>query len=95
LTLAGKRLGDSSVSSSTGSSDLRIHWSRDSNNWTEDNFHRLSVQFAYQRYNVIYEGSYDLVGAAVEYFGAKGARLFDIEGQNLRDDINRLFEENF
>lgn len=64
-------------------------------NWTEDNFHRLSVQFAYQRYNVIYEGSYDLVGAAIEYFGAKGARIFDIEGQNLRDDINRLFEENF
>ena len=64
-------------------------------NWTEDNFHRLSVQFAYQRYNVIYEGSYDLVGAAVEYFGAKGARIFDKAGQNVSDGIGNVLNKIF
>jgi hypothetical protein len=64
-------------------------------NWTEDNFHRLSVQFAYQKYNVIYEGSYDLVGAAVEYFGAKGARIFDKAGQNVSDGIGNVLNKIF
>jgi len=64
-------------------------------NWSEDNFHRLSVQFAYQRYNVIYEGSYDLVGAAVEYFGAKGARIFDKAGQNVSDGIGNVLNKIF
>jgi len=64
-------------------------------NWTEDNFHRLSVQFAYQKYNVIYEGSYDLVGAAVEYFGAKGARIFDKAGQDVSGGIGNVLNKIF
>lgn len=64
-------------------------------NWTEDNFHRLSVQFAYQKYNVIYEGSYDLVAAATEYFGAKGAKLFDKAGQNVNNSIGNVLNRIF
>jgi hypothetical protein len=44
-------------------------------NWSEDGFHRLSVQFAYQRYRTVYEGSYDLAAAASALFGVAGARL--------------------
>jgi hypothetical protein len=44
-------------------------------NWSEDGFHRLSIQFAYQRYRTIYEGTYDLAAAASALFGVAGARL--------------------
>jgi hypothetical protein len=37
--------------------------------WAEDGFHRLSVQFAYQRYKPVYAGSYDLAAAAAALFG--------------------------
>jgi hypothetical protein len=43
--------------------------------WGEDGFHRLSIQFAYQRYRTIYEGKYDLAAAATALFGSAGARL--------------------
>jgi hypothetical protein len=39
--------------------------------WQEDNFHRLGVQFAYQKYRVLYNGNYDLVQAATALFGNK------------------------
>jgi hypothetical protein len=45
--------------------------------WSEDNFHRLNVQFAFQKYRVIYEGQYDLVQAAISIFGNRAARWFD------------------
>jgi hypothetical protein len=63
--------------------------------WSEDNFHRLSVQFAYQKYNVIYEGSYDLVAAATDYFGAKGARIFDKAGQQVNNSIGNVLNRIF
>jgi hypothetical protein len=37
--------------------------------WSEDSFHRVSVQFAYQRYKPVYTGSYDLAAAAAALFG--------------------------
>ena len=43
--------------------------------WSDDGFHRLSVQIAYQRYRPIYEGTYDLAAAATSLFGAAGSRL--------------------
>jgi hypothetical protein len=45
--------------------------------WSEDGFHRLSIQFAYQKYKPLYEGKYDLVQAATSIFGAKATSLFD------------------
>jgi len=55
--------------------------------WSEDGFHRLSVQFAYQKYRVVYDGSYDLVAAAAELFGSKAARLFDKAGNKFTDSL--------
>ena len=43
--------------------------------WSEDNFHRLTIQFAYQRYRVKYDGAYDLGQAAASLCGAAGSRL--------------------
>ena len=37
--------------------------------WAEDSFHRVSVQFAYQRYKPVYTGSYDVAAAAAALFG--------------------------
>jgi hypothetical protein len=44
-------------------------------NWSEDNFHRVSVQFAYQKFKTIYDGNYDLGSAAAALFGSAGSRL--------------------
>lgn len=47
-------------------------------NWSEDGFHRLSIQFAYQRYKPIYDGTYDLAAAATSLFGTAAARALPI-----------------
>jgi hypothetical protein len=46
--------------------------------WSEDGFHRLSIQFAYQRYRPIYEGSYDLAGAATALLGTGLSRILPL-----------------
>jgi hypothetical protein len=43
--------------------------------WSEEGFHRLTIQFAYQRFETIYEGNYDLGQAAASIFGTGAARL--------------------
>jgi hypothetical protein len=45
--------------------------------WADDGYHRLTVQFAYQKYEPVYEGRYDLAEAAGSYFGAKSTKFFD------------------
>lgn len=40
-------------------------------NWSEEGFHRVSVQFAYQRYRPVYSGNYDLAAAAAALLGKK------------------------
>lgn len=37
--------------------------------WSEEGFHRLSVQFSYQKYRVIYDGNYNLAALAGELLG--------------------------
>lgn len=66
--------------------------------WMDDNFHRLTVNFTYSKYRVVYQGSYDLVAAATALFGVKASPWF----QNIQptatqplgtlfNDINKLF----
>jgi hypothetical protein len=43
--------------------------------WSDENFHRLQIQFAYQKYRVIYDGTYDLAAAATAVFGSAASRL--------------------
>ena len=47
-------------------------------NWGEEGFHRLSIQFAYQRYRPVYDGGYDLASAATALFGSVAARALPI-----------------
>lgn len=46
--------------------------------WAEEGFHRLTVQFAYQRFETIYEGKYDLGATAAAIFGTGASRLLTI-----------------
>ena len=55
--------------------------------WSEEGFHRVSVQFTYQKYRVVYSGSYDIAAAALALFGAKAATFFDKAGQKVSDTI--------
>jgi hypothetical protein len=60
--------------------------------WTDDNFHRLSVQFAYTKYKPIYDGKYDIVAAAAEIFGnSVGHKLVDPLNQKISNFVNRIF----
>jgi len=59
--------------------------------WAEEGFHRLSVQFSYQRYKVIYNGGYDLARAAGAIFGTAGGRLFDRVAGRVGNTVGRLF----
>jgi hypothetical protein len=43
--------------------------------WSEDGFHRLSIQFAYQRYRTIYDGTYDIGAAITGLLGVGVSRL--------------------
>ena len=42
--------------------------------WSEEGYHRLGIQFSYQKYKVIYEGNYDLISAAIQIFGDKNTK---------------------
>ena len=43
--------------------------------WSEDGFHRLSIQFAYQKYRPVYQGGYDLAAAGTALLGSAASRL--------------------
>ena len=59
--------------------------------WQEDNFHRLTVQFAYQKYKVLYEGNYDLVAAATALFGTKFAGSVDRKATGVLGQVGSIF----
>jgi hypothetical protein len=54
--------------------------------WSDEAFHRLQVQFAYQKYRVIYDGNYDLAAAATSLFGSAATRLLP-----FGNDVSRIF----
>lgn len=60
--------------------------------WSEDNFHRLSVQFSYQKYRPIYEGRYDVAAAAAALLGnAAGRKFVDPLNEGIQNAVNRIF----
>lgn len=63
--------------------------------WSEDGFHRLNVQFSYQRYKVIYEGSYDLVEAATQLFGNSIADNVTNFGNKISTPFGKIFGRFF
>jgi hypothetical protein len=55
--------------------------------WAEEGFHRLSVQFAYQKYRVVYQGQYDIAAAAAQLFGDKASKFFDKAGNSISEKL--------
>jgi len=55
--------------------------------WAEEGFHRLSVQFAYQKYRVVYSGQYDIAAAAAQLFGDKASKFFDKAGNSISEKL--------
>lgn len=54
--------------------------------WSEEGFHRLQIQFSYQKYRVIYDGNYNLAAAATALFGSAATRLLP-----FGNDVSRIF----
>jgi len=60
--------------------------------WSEDNFHRLNVQFSYQKYRPIYDGRYDIAAAAAAILGnAAGRKFVDPLNEGIQNAVNRIF----
>ena len=59
--------------------------------WQDDGVHRLSIQFAYQKYKTIYDGNYDLSQAAASLFGNAGERLVAKAGRSIDQTLGRIF----
>lgn len=57
--------------------------------WSEDSFHRVSVQFSYQKYRVIYDGNYDLAQAAATILGIKTVNFTNNTGNSIMGGIGR------
>jgi hypothetical protein len=65
-------------------------------NWSDDGFHRLSVQFAYTSYKTIYEGAYDLAAATAALLGSSvsGVPISAVLNTQVRgtaEAIRRIF----
>lgn len=60
-------------------------------NWGDDQFHRVSVQFAYQRYQTIYEGSTDIVSASVQLFGAQASKWWTNSTNKALQPLGRFY----
>uniref|UniRef100_A0A6C0JYF7 Uncharacterized protein n=1 Tax=viral metagenome TaxID=1070528 RepID=A0A6C0JYF7_9ZZZZ len=63
--------------------------------WAEDGFHRLTVQFAYQKFRTIYNGNYDLVDFALTVFGSKAQRWIDKTTGKLISPVGEIFANKF
>lgn len=61
--------------------------------WAEDSFHRLIVQFAYQKFRTIYNGNYDLTEFALTVFGSKAQRWIDKTTGKLISPIGKIFSD--
>lgn len=64
--------------------------------WSEDGFHRLSVQFTYQRFKTIYDGAYDIGAAAGALFGGAVAgvpisKVLGSQVDQLGATLKRIF----
>lgn len=53
--------------------------------WSEEGFHRLSVQFSYQYFKPVYQGNYDLIAAGSALLGSKFINFV----QNATEIVNQ------
>ena len=64
--------------------------------WSDDGFHRLTVNFAYQKFKTIYEGDYDLGAAAAALLGSSVAgvpvsQILQSQIRGTAEAVRRIF----
>lgn len=64
--------------------------------WSDDQFHKLSVVFSYQKYKTLYEGDYDLQALAASLFGGAVAgvpvsKILGSQVDGIKETLNRIF----
>lgn len=63
--------------------------------WGSGDFHKLTIQFAYQRYKTIYDAPYNLSSFAMEVFGADASKWLDQKTGELIAPIGKIFDKIF
>ena len=63
--------------------------------WGGNDFHRLSISFAYQKYKVLYDSSYNLASFALEVLGADASKWMDKQTGELIAPVGELFNNIF
>ena len=58
--------------------------------WSDDNIHRLSVQFAYQKYKPIYDGVYDTNAIFNALLGTVGSRVQSAAGSAVSNALGGI-----
>lgn len=61
--------------------------------WGEEGFHRLTVQFAYQKYRTLYDGNYDLVAAGAALLGTKFTNFISNKTTSFAAPVGTLFNK--
>jgi hypothetical protein len=59
--------------------------------WSEEGFHRLSVQFSYQYFKPIYQGNYDLIAAGSALLGSQFINFVQSATNSINQPIGTLF----
>jgi hypothetical protein len=62
--------------------------------WSEDGFHRVTAQFTYQKYRVIYDGGYDIGAAIAALVGIKIAQEANRTGNSISNSIADFVNNN-
>jgi hypothetical protein len=62
--------------------------------WGEEGFHRVTVQFAYQKYRVLYDGNYNLTEAALQIFGSNFQKFVNTTTTNVVSPVGTFFARN-
>jgi hypothetical protein len=62
--------------------------------WGEEGFHRVTVQFAYQKYRILYDGNYNLTEAALQIFGSNFQRFINTTTTNVLSPVGTFFARN-
>ena len=61
--------------------------------WSDEGFHRLGVQFAYQKYRVIYDGNYNLTEMVLQTFGSKASDWLQSKTGGIDNTLAKVFDK--
>lgn len=59
--------------------------------WSEDGFHRVTAQFSYQKYKVVYQGNYNITEMVVSLLGSGAQQFIDKTTGKLIQPVGKIF----